>query len=44
MVWTEETRLVRYLLYLCHNCVSDRFRNDFIHEEWLQISEAGQKQ
>ena len=42
MVQTEKMRLVRYLLYLY--CVSDGFGNDLIHEEWLQISEAGRKQ
>ena len=30
-----------YLFYLY--CVSDGFRNDFVHEERLQISEAGRK-
>ena len=38
----KKTRLVRYLLYLY--CVSDEFGNDSIHEERLQISEAGRKQ
>ena len=36
------TRLVRYLFYL--DCVREGFGNDSIHEERLQISEAGRKQ